>query len=169
MELTSLSLTSLLALYNSAAETKIKAFRDKPTALARLTKLLDERGLEVFMNDDGAADLRAATAEVEAPEPVEPGPAPTVAPAAPRPPVAVRRTTNTALARRGRAPKFADNWVILSVAPNPRHPSYASFARYALYVPGMTVLDYLTLAGGRDRLVDLRWDVAHGFIVIGPQ
>lgn len=48
---------------------------------------------------------------------------------------------------------------------NPKRKSSKSFQRYALYEPGMTVLQFIKAGGTRG---DINWDVAHGHITLAP-
>lgn len=65
-------------------------------------------------------------------------------------------------------PRYADTDVIV-VGPkgNPKRPGGASYARFALYTPGMTTKEYIShrKVGGYGR-ADIAWDVAHGFITL---
>jgi hypothetical protein len=59
----------------------------------------------------------------------------------------------------------SDPRVVLAFAPNPKKPGTAAYARYALYATGRTC-DELRRAGMRAE--DFRYDVAHGFLQLGP-
>lgn len=74
--------------------------------------------------------------------------------------------------KRGPAPRVSDDSVITSVVANPRRPSAAGFARFALYRVGMTTGEYIRAAHalqgesiGRWR-GDVIWDLEHGFITV---
>jgi len=59
---------------------------------------------------------------------------------------------------------------ILSVVANPKRPGTRCYTDFAAYKPGMSVLDYLAKSGiPRARAsANLRWDLARGFITVGP-
>lgn len=52
------------------------------------------------------------------------------------------------------------------VGANPKRAGSASFARFALYTPGMLVSQYCALVGKAFGLPDLSWDSNRGFISI---
>lgn len=64
---------------------------------------------------------------------------------------------------RPAAPAMDDPRVITKVIPNPKKPSGASYARYALYQRGMTVAEFLRAGGIRG---DIQHDVSKDFITI---
>lgn len=73
--------------------------------------------------------------------------------------------------RRGPKPTYADDDVItIKSGKNPKRPGTAACARFALYIDGMTVTEYLAacvaLQGGKtgDYRSDLTWDDTRGFI-----
>lgn len=64
IELTTLSLSQLASLYNLIADKQVSKFKDKPTGVAKLGKLLDQTNQEVFLAD-GEYDIRPIPAEVD--------------------------------------------------------------------------------------------------------
>lgn len=60
-------------------------------------------------------------------------------------------------------PKPTDNRTILTVTPNPKKPGSASFIRFALYAPGLTISQVLQLGV---TMADIKWDLERSFIVL---
>lgn len=60
---------------------------------------------------------------------------------------------------------FLKQVIFTVVTQNPKRKGSKSFARFALYVPGMTVLEFLKIGGTRG---DINWDVAHKHITLAP-
>lgn len=57
-----------------------------------------------------------------------------------------------------------DTRIVSWVSPmNPKQLNSASYKRFALYRPGMTVSDYVSLGGRYD---DIKYDLLHGFIKV---
>ena len=76
---------------------------------------------------------------------------------------AAQRKPRAPSAPRGAARRGNDPRVVATVAPNPKKPSSASWARYELYRVGMTV-DEFVAAGG--TTADVKWDLEKGFITL---
>ncbi len=99
--------------------------------------------------------------------PTAPAPVPTTngqdpAPASVKPSTPRRAAKKAATGKK--AAKFTDGQKIkLLVKSNPKRPTGASYARFALYRTGMTVK---TAIKKGVRRADLIWDVGHEFISI---
>lgn len=59
------------------------------------------------------------------------------------------------------APSPSDTRIIAKLAPNPKKPSSASYARYALYEVGQSVADFIKAGGTKG---DVQYDAGKGFI-----
>ena len=60
---------------------------------------------------------------------------------------------------------FLKQVIATVVTENPKRKGSKSFARYALYQPGMTVLEFIKAGGTRG---DINWDVMHKHITLAP-
>ena len=58
-----------------------------------------------------------------------------------------------------------DNRIIATVKDNPKRPSSKAYARYAHYKVGMTVKEFVELAGP-EGLADIKYDSTKGFITL---
>lgn len=131
-------------------EPRVGAEPAPTTVSPGLARLRAHPKAEVIRQETVAAQ-QAARAAVHAP--TTPAPAPAAVPAP-----APRR-------RGGPAAKHSDDaTIVVLVTKNPKREGTACHGRFALYVPGMTVADYLVAGGTR---ADLRWDESQGFIRIG--
>lgn len=148
IELTKLSIATLVELYNLCEpETPIKKFRDRPTAVARLQKILDDNSYEVFEPDPGEFDVRVSSTQVDPVEDTEP-----------------RRHGG------GRKSPLLGQKLKLVRADNPKRPGTRTHIRYIMYKKVSTSTEYIDtcLAAGlgtrREILSDLAWDSQQGFI-----
>jgi len=145
MDIRTLSLSQLVKFFNERSPKPVKTFKDKPTALRRVSELLD---------------ANPSPTEDAAPEDSKP------APEAPAP--AKSRSGS-------KVHYPADHRVLVVATGNPKRAGSASAARFALYHDGMTVGEYVAactaLEGAHPRhRQDVLWDVAHGHIkVYDPQ
>jgi len=196
--LSELSLAQLNVAYNRAVAElalplkEIKGFKDKPSGVARLTKVMADHNLVLdgtklvkangadTTEPDGLAGLNADMAGLNAAltpaaeptnvvafkKPVKAAPAPKAAKPAPKAKVGkpvVVATKRVPLNKRGPQAQFADHQVITLLVANPKKPGSMAFRRYKLYVDGMTVREALDAGLRRD---DFRWDTAKGHISI---
>lgn len=66
------------------------------------------------------------------------------------------------------------DWVITSVAANPKRPGSKAHAKYSLFEIGLSIkqVEEKFVAAGYQRLKarnELRWDLEHGFITVEPK
>jgi hypothetical protein len=65
------------------------------------------------------------------------------------------------------------DWLITDIKPNEKLPGSKARHRYALYVDGMSVAQYVFACKSTgapragDALLDIQWDIDHGFIKVG--
>ena len=149
IDLTKLKQATLVELYNLCEpETPVKKFRDHATAIARLTKLLEERAYEVFEPEPGDFDVRVSSTEVDETEDAEP----------------TRRHGG------GRKSPLLGLKLKLVRVENPKRPGTRTHIRYTMYKKVATSTEYMDacLAAGlgtrREILSDLAWDSQQGFI-----
>lgn len=138
------TLNQMVELYNSAAATKIKEFRDRATAIKRIFAL---------------AEASAKLQTVEQKKEVQ---------------MTVATETNTAKApkvasgRKGRNSAFEGKAIHLAegVKANPRRENTHGHRSMEIIIgnPGITYEQFIA-AGG--RRVDLAWDIAHGNVKLG--
>lgn len=156
--LETLSNAVIVELFNLLAEKSVKKFSDKATGVARLTAALEATGNEVFMTtaegeEPAEYDVRPIEQAQDETQPTETEGQPTGEAQDPRKP-----------GKRGPAPTYGDDRVITNVKPNPKRAGTPSADRYALYVVGATIGDYIA-AGGRRG--DVAWDLQREFITLG--
>lgn len=152
--LETISVKTLADLYNLLAETPVKKFADRPTAIKRLNALLEKHAYEVF-EVDGEYDVRP----IEAPVDIHAASNALIAGAVANNPelaaIVKAPVQKNKGGKRGPAPEFADDMIINVLVANPKRANTASWDRFAMYKDGMTVGDFLA-AGG--RRADLSWD-----------
>lgn len=156
-----LSLSKLIEVYNLLAEKQVKAFRDKPTAVARVEKVLAEQNHEIFAVEgaEGEYDVRPVVVQLTKEE------IGTIARVvdAPKSEVKKGKAKKATGGKRGPAPEFSDAMKIEVLVANPKRPNTASWDRFALYGSCKTVGEFLAAGGTR---ADLAWDEERTFIKI---
>lgn len=134
----------LLEIYNRNAEIPVKDFPDHATAQERVRALLNDFSLQEIpmarRNENSNPDTTDATQ--------------TQAPAADGAPQEQKASS-------ARIPKSAI--IRLKTTANPKRPGSAAHARFALYVDGQTVEDFIK-AGG--TMGDVNFDAGKGFIAL---
>lgn len=189
----------IVEVYNQIADRPVKKFESRNTAIERLVRLLEDRGMEVVVLN-GVLTARVAGTEVdEAEDTEEMAPVdmshladsmpPVVAAAVAtgqdwlirRPSPEQRRSTNTnpvGRPTRGRHSGHPESWRIEVIsATNPKKVGSRAAARFDCYGRGCTVGEFLdrchTLGHYQHRhqcRADIHWDIAHGFIrVVEPR
>ena len=187
--LSELSLAQLNVAYNRVVAElalplkEIKGFKDKPSGVARLTKMMADHNLVLdgtklvkgngadTAEPDGLAGLNADMTALNAAlsgnvvqfKAKKAAPAAKAAKPAPKAKVGKPVVVTTSAAKRGPQAQFADHQVITLLVANPKKPGSMAFRRYKLYVDGMTVREALDAGLRRD---DFRWDTAKGHISI---
>lgn len=132
-----LSIAELTEVYNQFSETKIKKFKDKSTAKARVIKLLEDQGVK-SVEAINTSKFSAATQEKLATVP-----------------------KGSQFKMVGRKSAFEGKRIYKKVPNNPRKVGTHGWKSFNLIQDGMTY-DAFLLAGGRNN--DLRWDLEKGHI-----
>lgn len=147
VNLTTLSMAQLVELYNLLEPEKVVTkFRDRPTGVDRLTKLLEATDMEVFEPEPGDFDVRVASSQVDPTEDTKP-----------------RHGGGRKSPLLGRVLKLVEK-------KNPKRAGTRTHQRYAHYTDCKTSSEYmdLCLSHGlgtrREILSDLAWDSTQGFI-----
>lgn len=147
VDLSILSTSQLVELYNLIADKPVKSFRDKTTAVRRFAATLESSGYEVFEAEPGDYDVRVSSTEVDPTE----------------------DATVERKAGGRRSPLLGRKLKLLRVE-NPKRKNSRTFARYSFYADVKTSTEYmdLCLAHGlgsrREILSDLAWDSKQNFI-----
>lgn len=164
--LENLSLAVVTDLYNSFGINVVKKFRDKPTAVARLQKMLVEQNHEVFQAE-GEYDVRPV--EIEKTPTNDPHAASNalIATALANDPelkALVTATKEPAGKVRGRKSPHLGKKITIIREKNPKMPSSRAHARYEIYRSVKTSDEYvakcleLGLGSRREILGDLAYD-----------
>ena len=104
--------------------------------------------------EEPATQVEQSVTTDDCPIPTEPTPAPTV------------EVAPTTIARG----KYSTEDRIVVLVANPKRPGTAGWERYARYVSGMKVSDYLTdRRNGKFGRADINWDLTRNFIKILPE
>lgn len=148
IDLMQLPNATLVELYNLCEpEVPVKKFRDRATAVARLTTLLEERAYEVFEPEPGEFDVRVSSSQVDPIEDTEP-----------------RRHGG------GRKSPLLGRKLKLVRADNPKRTGTRTHIRYTMYKKVSNSTEYMEacldagLGTRREILSDLAWDSQQGFI-----
>lgn len=148
IELNNLSLSQLASLYNLIADKQINKFKDKPTGVAKLSKLLEQTNQEVFIAE-GEYDIRP----IAAPEPTKD----TV-------------VTQKTVKKQGRKSSLLGKKLELVREKNPKRDGSRTKVRYELYREVKTSDEFIALCeerklgSRREILSDLAYDSEQEFI-----
>lgn len=149
IELTTLSLAQLASLYNLITDKQVSKFKDKPTGVAKLGKLLEQTNQEVFQAD-GEYDIRPIPA-LTAPSDE---------------PVVEKKTVK----KQGRKSSLLGKKLELVREKNPKRDGSRTKVRYEVYREVKTSDEFIRLCeerklgSRREILSDLAYDSEQEFI-----
>lgn len=137
------STQELVELYNSLAkpENRIKKFRDRATALRRVS--------ETIATKKFSPASKTTPQEEEKPMSLLPG-------------GSAKKQEHTP-APKPKAEKKKDRTISILVEVNPRREGTAGWHNFNLYRDGMTVAEYRAAGGASNHF---NWDLKHGFISV---